>query len=64
MASEHGKQGLHRMATETGGAYCEVTNTKRSKESTRRSRMLFAINMISGIHLGGQSPMESITRSN
>ena len=25
MASEHGKQGLHRMAIETGGAYYEVT---------------------------------------
>jgi len=25
MASQHGKQGLHRMARETGGAYFEVT---------------------------------------
>ena len=28
MASAHGKQGLHRMARETGGAYFEVTKTQ------------------------------------
>ena len=28
IASEHGKQGLHRMARETGGAYNEVTNSQ------------------------------------
>jgi VWFA-related protein len=28
MASEHGKQGMHRMARETGGAYNEVTSTQ------------------------------------
>jgi VWFA-related protein len=28
MASEHGKQGLHRMAGETGGAYFEVTKSQ------------------------------------
>jgi VWFA-related protein len=28
IASEHGKQGLHRMSQETGGAYFEVTNNQ------------------------------------
>jgi VWFA-related protein len=32
MASEHGKQGLHRMATETGGAYYEVTESNSIEE--------------------------------
>jgi VWFA-related protein len=32
MASEHGKQGLHRMARETGGAYYEVTESHSIEE--------------------------------
>jgi VWFA-related protein len=32
MASEHGKQGLHRMAIETGGAYYEVTENHSIEE--------------------------------
>lgn len=32
IASEHGKQGLHRMARETGGAYNEVTKSQSIEE--------------------------------
>jgi VWFA-related protein len=32
MASQHGKQGLHRMARETGGTYFEVTGTQSMED--------------------------------
>ena len=51
MASEHGKQGMLRMARETGGAYSKSRRASPLRTSIRRSRRRFAISTVSG-HAG------------
>lgn len=61
--SERGKQGLRRMAKETGGISYEVTKSQSIEQIYSQIERYFAISTASAMHRVGHSLMGSITRS-